>query len=105
MGSAAPNPDASALLWAAFDWGDDTLWGVAITEADLAYIRLSLRKWQGARDRVARLVFTFNAVLWGTEVWGAFDWGAGGDPTSIGQVSTWGTFDWGTNAWAAFYFD
>lgn len=104
-GSAAPDPRPSALLWGAFDWGDDTLWGVAITEADLMYIRLSLRKWQGARDRVARLVFTFKSVLWGTEIWGAFDWGAGGDPTSIGQVSTWGAFDWGTNAWAAFYFD
>jgi hypothetical protein len=99
--------DASELLWDAWTWDlTDTLWDVDITEEHLDWIRLSLRKWQGARDRVARLVFTFNAVLWDTEVWDAFDWDAGGWPTVIGGAWTWdGGADWDTNAWDASYFD
>ena len=80
-----------------------------ITADQLRQIRLSLRKWRGARDRVAELAFTFNAVLWDTEVWDSgWTWDAGGWPVALGGPWRWDDDNlatWDTNAWDASYFD
>lgn len=102
--------DAAELVWdAGWTWDTDTLWDVDITADQLRQIRLSLRKWRGARDRVAGLALTFGAVLWDTEVWDAeWTWDAGGWPTTLGGPWRWDNDNlatWDTNAWDAVYFD
>ncbi len=102
--------DASELVWdSGWTWDTDTLWDVDITADQLRQIRLSLRKWRNARDRVAGLAFTFGAVLWDTEVWDAeWTWDAGGWPTTLGGPWRWDDDNlatWDTNAWDAVYFD